>query len=221
MTDVGAANTVVFGGVEDDWWGANTDVPGLVAALRSAGVSRVTDAVVLGGGATAASALAALRDMGAASPRVLVRRPDAVGELMAAAARLGVSPAVRPLTELADVSAETFAPVGRDVSAETPVLVGRDVSAETPVLVSTLPAGAADALVSMLPEQVRGLLFDVVYAPWPTALANAWQQRGGRVAGGLELLVEQAALQVRLMTGLEPPVDVMRAAGRAALSPPA
>jgi shikimate 5-dehydrogenase len=34
----------------------------------------------------------------------------------------------------------------------------------------------------------------------------------------LELLVEQAAAQVELMTGQKPPVDAMRAAGRAALS---
>jgi shikimate dehydrogenase len=85
-------------------------------------------------------------------------------------------------------------------------------------VVSTLPPGAADTLVDALPERVAGLCFDVVYAPWPTALATAWAARGGRVVGGLELLVEQAALQVQLMTGQAPPVEVMRAAGEAALA---
>jgi shikimate dehydrogenase len=61
-------------------------------------------------------------------------------------------------------------------------------------------------------------LFDVVYAPWPTQLAAAWSTAGGDVVGGLDLLVAQAALQVHLMTGREPPTDVMRAAGEAALA---
>ena len=61
------------------------------------------------------------------------------------------------------------------------------------------------------------LLFDVVYAPWPTVLAAAWRRSGGEVVGGLELLVAQAAEQVALMTGRDAPVAAMRAAGEAAL----
>src|SRR5436305_11386162 len=57
--DVGAANTVLFGGLTGDWWGANTDVPGMVGVLRGAGADRPASVTVLGGGATAASAVAA------------------------------------------------------------------------------------------------------------------------------------------------------------------
>jgi shikimate dehydrogenase len=62
------------------------------------------------------------------------------------------------------------------------------------------------------------VLLDAVYAGWPTPLAVAAQRAGMRVLSGLEILVHQAADQVRLMTGLEPPVDAMMAAGRARLS---
>jgi shikimate dehydrogenase len=86
------------------------------------------------------------------------------------------------------------------------------------VVVATTPAGSTDALADEVGSAPSGLLFDVVYSPWPTRLAARWSELGGRVVGGLELLVEQAALQVQLMTGREAPVDVMRAAGRAALS---
>jgi shikimate dehydrogenase len=89
--------------------------------------------------------------------------------------------------------------------------------ADVDIVVATTPAGSTDALAASLPSRVAGVLFDVVYAPWPTALASAWTSRGGQVVGGLELLVEQAALQVHLMTGQQPPVDVMRDAGLAAL----
>ena len=211
--DVEAANTVLFGGVAGEWWGGNTDVPGMVAALGSVGVSSVGDGiVVLGAGATAASAIAALSRLGARSVTVVARRLAAVAELEPVAGRFGVAVSLRPWNEgLAAVSGAA-------------------------VVVSTVPAGATDALAASLGggtrgagargpgmrgAGARGVLFDVVYAPWPTALASAWSAQGGRVVGGLELLVEQAALQVTLMTGKDAPVDVMRSAGEAALRSPA
>lgn len=79
------------------------------------------------------------------------------------------------------------------------------------VVVSTTPAGATDALaVSGWPGEVG--LVDVVYAPWPTALAAAARLAGAPVVGGREVLLGQAVEQVRLMTGLVPPVSAMRAA---------
>jgi shikimate dehydrogenase len=195
--DVGAANTVVFGGVAGEWWGGNTDVPGFVAALRRAGVDVAQARVlVLGGGATAASALAALADLGVHAATVAVRRAAAADDLRVVASRFGVE--VVPL-DWADAA---------------------DAVERADVVVATVPAGATDGMARTLPSRVDGVLFDVVYAPWPTALAAAWSARGGRTVGGLELLVEQAALQVTLMTGLEAPVDAMRTAGLAALHPP-
>jgi shikimate dehydrogenase len=200
VADVGACNTVLFGGVDGDWYGANTDVPGMVAALRGVGgvagrAGDVRSAMVLGGGATAASAIAALAELGVVEVAAYLRRPEAAGELVAVAERVGV-----PAPSIA-----AFAEAGPRLG-------------EAELVVSTTPAGAADELVTDLPGRVAGVLFDVVYAPWPTVLAQAWSARGGTVVGGLELLVEQAALQVELMTGRTPPVDAMRAAGTAALS---
>ena len=95
---------------------------------------------------------------------------------MAAASRLGLAVDVLPWARAGE-------------------LLGADL------LVSTVPAGAADSLVGQVEGGPLGLLFDVVYAPWPTPLAAAWSARGGPVVGGLELLVHQAALQVALMAG--------------------
>ena len=50
----------------------------------------------------------------------------------------------------------------------------------------------------------RRALLDVAYAPWPTALASAWSERGGRVAPGLDMLVHQALLQVRIFVNGDP-----------------
>lgn len=137
---VAAANTVVLR--EGRRTGHNTDVHGIVAALAEAGVTSVSRAVVLGGGATARSALAALAELGERAPRLAAR--SARPETLAAAARLGVTPTLVPLSASLD---------------------------DADLVISTLPAGAADPLAPAVAD-VPALL-DVVYDPWPTPLAAA------------------------------------------------
>jgi len=50
-----------------------------------------------------------------------------------------------------------------------------------------------------LPSQVSGLLFDVIYKPWPTLLASAWENRSGTVINGKELLLWQGLDQLALV----------------------
>ena len=187
VTHVGGANTVVF--EPDGRHGYNTDVTGMVAALAGIGVTKPAAATILGAGATACAALAALRDLGLTEVVVQVRDQARAGDLLAAASRLGIAVDLRPLT--------------------TGVREGD-------LLISTLPAGAADILNerTLVPPTLTGLL-DVVYHPWPTTLAHAATKAGIPVAGGFDLLLHQAARQVELMTGRAPaPVDQMRAALR-------
>jgi shikimate dehydrogenase len=170
--------------------GENTDVPGLVAALRAAGVGRVCRAAVLGGGATATSALAALRELGCTRPTVYVRSGARAADLFEAAGRLGVAPVLADW----DRGPEAFA---------------------GEVVVSTVPAGAADELAERLAgtgSPGEAVLLDVVYAGWPTRLARVRSGQGAVVVNGLELLLHQAAEQVRLMTGQAAPVEAMRRA---------
>jgi len=173
---VAAANTVVLSGGRR--YGHNTDVGGIVAALGEMGVHAARRPVVLGGGATARSALAALTQLGSGAPILVVR--SAPVETLAAAARLGVRPVVT------DLRPEVFE--------------GADL------VISTLPAGAADGFAAYV-RDVPALL-DVVYDPWPTALARACR---GVVAGGASMLLHQAAAQVELMTGRPAPLEQMRA----------
>jgi len=182
----GAANTLVRR--DGGWFADNTDVAGIVAALKgSGGRGAGGRAVVLGAGGTAQAALAALRELGIDDIAVLVRDTARTAELRAAAVLLGVDPVVSDA--LADPQRASEALVGADV------------------VVSTLPYGAADAL-----RGPRGVLLDVVYAPWPTAFAAGASAAGARVVSGLEMLLHQAAAQVELMTGRPGPVDAMRAA---------
>ncbi len=193
VTATAAANTVVFR--DDGWYGANTDVPGMIAvltAMQVVGSAGAEPPWLLGAGATAGSALAALGDLGYASAVVVARRPAETGDLRAVADRVGIGIEVRPWTEIAG-------------------------AASAALLVAATPAGATDELAATLPG-AGGLLFDVIYTPWPTPLAKAWVDHGGRAVGGLELLIEQAVEQVRLMTGRTPPTDRLRQAGYAAMA---
>lgn len=185
-TALGVVNTVTFS-PSRGLLGDNTDVHGLVEALRAVDISSVVSGHVLGGGATAASAVAALAELGCTAPVVHVRSPLRAGVVEAAAARLGVTVEVLTLDD-------------------------RSWS-EADVVISTLPAGAADALVGSVGS---GLLLDVAYDPWPSRLASAWTAAGGRVVDGFEMLLHQAAAQVVLMTGRPAPVEAMRTAGLAA-----
>jgi shikimate dehydrogenase len=193
--EVGAANTVLFTDTPGRWIGANTDVPGLVAALtpviQSFEAGQI--AYVLGAGATAAAAVAAIGSFAFQSVAVIARRPEAAAELAALANRVGL-----------DFAAPAWDDLARAAAA--------------PLVISTTPAGATPGLEAAVSGvDAPGVLFDVIYSPWPTSLAAAWERAGGRVIGGVELLIEQAALQVELMTGGRPSTAVMREAGYAAL----
>jgi shikimate dehydrogenase len=196
VTEVGGANTVIF--AEARRLGYNTDVPGMVRALAGYGIgaggAMPAEVVILGGGATAQAALAAMRELGLRSAAVVVRDGARAGELLSAASRLGQAVTLRP-----------FEPAS---------LAGSDL------VISTVPAGAADIFRHIFSPSARhpSAVFDVVYHPWPTPLALAASQAGATVVSGFDLLLHQAAAQVELMTGRPAPVDVMRQAGLAELA---
>jgi shikimate dehydrogenase len=184
----GVANTLVRG--RAGWAADNTDVPGAVAALRERMPDPPVVATILGGGATAASTALALCDLGAGSLTLLVRSPARAAETLAAIDRHAARPAVR-------VGSLASEPVVGDVVVSTV-----PASAQTPDLV----ARCADVPV----------VFDVLYDPWPTPLAESAADRV--LVGGLDLLVHQAALQFQAFTGLPAPLDAMRAAGARVLA---
>ncbi|NJQ05473.1 shikimate dehydrogenase [Streptomyces lonarensis] len=189
---VGAVNTVLFG-ADGARTGDNTDIPGMVAALAERGVTRVERAAVLGAGATASSALAALGHVCTGEVTAYVRGPERAREMAEWGERLGVAVRTAPWERAAE-------------------------ALDAPLVIATTPAGAADALAAAVPDR-PGTLFDVLYEPWPTALAAAWSARGATVVGGLDLLLHQAVVQVELMTGRSPaPLAAMRAAGESALA---
>jgi shikimate dehydrogenase len=188
---IGAANTLVRR-PDGGWYADNTDAPGLVDALRDAGLVAPRTVAVLGAGGTARAVVAAAGQLGATAVTVYVRRPEAGAALGSVATAAGVPLLVRPWTD----AAEAF---------------GADL------VVSTVPAGVADSLVPA--AQFHGAVFDVLYHPWPTPLGEAALAAGVPVLSGRDLLLAQGVRQFILFTGVDAaPVAAMRAALLAASS---
>lgn len=195
---VGAANTLVRR-PDGTWYADNTDVAGMVDVLRTAQVARAAPATgpvpppvtVLGAGGTARAALAAAAELGARSVTVVARRAEAIDELRPVAEALGIGLTAGAWTDASD-------------------------HLDADVVISTVPKGVADPLASGAKWGPATVLFDAIYDPWPTPLAESAAAAGCPVLSGLDLLLAQAVGQFEQFTGVTAPVDAMRAALRTA-----
>jgi shikimate dehydrogenase len=140
---------------------------------------------IAGAGATARSAVAAMHQLGAGEVHVLARQPERAQPARRTAEHIGIDLHVHSFDRMDLLSAD--------------------------LVIATVPSGVADRFAPRLPPQPRWLL-DVVYSPWPTVMAHAWQQAGGTIVSGLEMLLAQAERQVELMTGQPAPSEAMRKA---------
>lgn len=228
---VGAANTIVYqptGPNSHMSVAFNTDVAGIVNAIREITDAEMSqengipvhrkffDAVILGSGATASSALAAVVQLGAANITICARRNSGPNTVFSAAHRLHIDYSYQQLAGEKCV-AQIF---------------------QSELLISTLPAGIADSVADQLaillarearfshshgdaanPDLLAGkVLLDVVYDPYPSKLIQVWEQFGGTVVPGWLMLLHQAIDQARLFTGKNPDVSAMRTALQQALA---
>jgi shikimate dehydrogenase len=166
------------------WRGTNTDVFGIVQSLTERGISAPRQATILGAGATARSAIAALAELGVSEVLIVARRPEAADDLVRLAGQFGLSS-----------RAESFVPCPEVL--------------RTDIVISTLPGSAAEPWARCA-DGAPGTLLDAAYHPWPTPLVAAWPS--DRVTSGRDMLLWQAVRQVELMTGQPAPIEAMAAA---------
>jgi shikimate dehydrogenase len=194
-TEIGAANTLSFRDrrIRAD----NTDARGLLAALPGPVEGRT--ALVMGAGGSARAAVWALAGQGA-SVSVWNRTPERADELVRDLARVG-----------GDTPAE-----GRLRAVTEPQIRGNGYG----LIVNCTAIGMRDEdpfeSLPLDPERLgRGIVVvDLVYAGSESRLTDEARIRGATVVEGLEVLVRQGAESLRIWTGMDPPLDVMREAAR-------
>ncbi len=191
---IGAANTLSFG-PDGTIAAENTDAPGLLAALPRS--PRGLRALVLGAGGSARAAVWALREAGAAEVAVWNRTAERAETL---ARELGVRAVRAP--EAADLLVNCTS-----VGLQTGAGIERS-------------ATEAEALnqLGLTFDQVGEYsdVIDMVYRSGSTPLLAAASRHGAHTVDGLEVLVAQGALSLRIWTGREPPLELMRRAAREA-----
>jgi shikimate dehydrogenase len=181
---VNSANTLLF--KDGKVFAGNTDIYGIVAALQANKQLDVSNPAIIGSGATARSAIAALSQLGAKQVMLCARNEKTITELKKVAQEFGLTVTDVPWNH-----------IYKALAAST--------------VISTLPSGALDDFAAMGPE-IPGSLLDVAYSPWPSKIALEWILRRGFVVSGLEMLLHQATKQFELMTGQKAPLKQMREA---------
>jgi len=195
---IGAANTLTF--TEGRVAAENTDGLGIIEALSRPPAGK--RALVMGAGGSARAAIWALREAGA---EVHVWNRTAT-KAEALAREFGVEHAAGS-TQRADHPADFDLLVNATTVGLQSANQGQPPDASGFPDLKALPIDA-DAL------RARQEVVDLVYGINQTQLIAAANAAGATVIDGLEVLVRQGAASLRIWTGAEPPVEVMRAAAR-------
>lgn len=194
---IGAVNTVIPR--DGRLLGHNTDGVGFIASLREGGTDpRGARVLLLGAGGGAKGVAYALAAEGAAEITVANRSPER------AEALVGALCARFPRCQFLALPLQ--APGVAEAVKSADVLIN-----------ATAVGLAPDEALPLDPLHLGGLgpstlVCDLIYRPPETPLLRAARGKGCRVLNGLGMLLHQGAAGFRLFTGVDPPLDAMRAA---------
>jgi shikimate dehydrogenase len=187
-----AVNTVTLKG--DELIGHNTDGPGCIRALGAAGVTIKGRVVVVLGAGGAAKAIAVSLALEKAKKIFILNRNPTTAE--------DVAGTVRKISNI-DVEAASLDSI-------------EEALADADILINATPVGmSGTSPKTIVPrESIRRNMnvFDIVYEPIETQHLKDARRVGAKTIPGTEMLLHQGALQFKLFTGEDAPIDVMRAA---------
>lgn len=195
---IGAANTIVRQ-ADGTLRALNTDVDGFMRAVESIGFEARDRAVLLlGAGGAARGVGYGLLRAGVRSLVIANRTPD------------------RAELVLADLLAATDADPHLLALALDDLALAHAI-ADADLVINATSVGLDGSSLPIDPALISrdALVVDLIYRTTP--LLRAASARGLRVQDGLEMLVQQGALAFEAWTGLDAPMDVMRAAVQRAL----
>ena len=180
---VGAVNTVVIN--NGKLIGYNTDVEGAMKPIDRLCALKDMDCGVIGAGGAARAVVSGLMERGAR-----------------------VSLFARDASKASAISESFNIPLHSIESL---------VSSNVRIIINTTPVGMKghSEASSPVPREAfrnRRIAYDLVYNPLETRFLKEAREEGCQTIGGIEMLIEQAAMQFELWTGRRPPADLMRAA---------
>lgn len=196
---LGAVNTVVL--QEEGLIGHNTDAEGFRAFLWEKGIDVGGAAVMVigAGGAARAVALAVARE--GASLVMVANRTIEKAESLAEALKKAIH--------------------ATEISVGSLDRAGLHEVGECSLVVNCTPlAGDGDLPLDMEAVSPRAWVVDLKYGHHGSAFLREAGRRGAKTADGAGMLLHQAGISFRLWTGMEPPLQKMRAALERAVGRP-
>jgi len=179
---------------EDQLVGYNTDGPGFLAALHEAGVSSWEHCILLGAGGAARSISLALAQNGAREMTILD-----TDEAKACSLAEHVAHITAAVTQ-----GKLASPANWAQAADRADLIVNC----TPV--GMYPQLEASPVSSLEGVADRAVVCDIVYNPLETKFLAMARQQGLTTVNGLSMFVFQGALTLKLLLGIDAPVDFMK-----------
>lgn len=190
---IGAVNTVIQ--KDGKLYGENTDGKGFVTALKNSGETLEGKKVTILGAGGAARAIAVECALNGAAHINIINRSVGKGEELASLIQSETDSSVQYLTWENSMK----------IPADTQILINA-----TSIGFSPNVTDKPDINYSTITNQM--CVCDVIFNPVETIFLKAAAANGAKIVTGLGMLVQQAALNFTLWTGVEAPVDVMEEA---------
>ena len=190
---IGAVNTVIQ--KDGKLFGENTDGKGFVTALKNSGETLEGKKVTILGAGGAARAIAVECALNGAVHINIINRSAGKGEELASLIQSETDSSAQYLTWESSMK----------IQADTQILINA-----TSIGFSPNVTDRPDIDYSTITNQM--CVCDVIFNPAETIFLKTAAANGAKIVTGLGMLVQQAALNFTLWTGVEAPVDVMEEA---------
>ena len=187
---IGAVNTVIQ--KEGKLFGENTDGKGFVTALKNSGETLDKKNVTILGAGGAARAIAVECALNGAAHINIINRSIEKGEELASLIQMKTDSSAKYLNWKNNMA----------IPSDTDILINATSIGFSPNVTDKPDID----YTAITPEMC---VCDVIFNPAETIFLKSAAENGAKTITGLGMLVQQAALNFTLWTGVEAPVDVM------------
>ena len=187
---IGAVNTVIQ--KEGKLFGENTDGKGFVTALKNSGETLDKKNVTILGAGGAARAIAVECALNGAAHINIINRSIEKGEELASLIQMKTDSSVKYLNWKNNMA----------IPSDTDILINATSIGFSPNVTDKPDIDYTTITPGMC-------VCDVIFNPAETIFLKSAAENGAKTITGLGMLVQQAALNFTLWTGVEAPVDVM------------